>query len=1202
MKDRRLNIASHFISVALLISASVWPQALHAASASTAQGTASVNPANLTTLKGSVVPWAKPENEIGVADGDLALKNLTLVLKRTTAQQAALDHFLAAQQDPSSSQYHKWLTPSEFGSEFGPSDTDIQKIVQWIESFGFKVGSLPAAHNLLTFSGTHAQLKSAFHTELHRYRVDGQEYLANSVDPKIPSEFASLVGGFVSLNNFPPKALHTEPQLVRKDASSGKWSRVQDASNPAPAFTITLGSGQTVYPITPYDFATIYNVKPLWDAGIDGTGETIAIVADSDINPSDIDSFRSMFGLPAKNLNVFYASANPGPTPDEGEADLDVEWSGAVAKNATVDLVVGNSADATNGVAEAIAYIINNNLAPIMSVSFGECEAELGTGGNLFFDEAWQQASAQGITVMVAAGDAGSATCDQESGSPVANYGLTVSGFASTPYNVSVGGTDFYPTFATPSQYWSSTNDPQTLASALSYIPESIWNDSCANPHVLGVLQSEGLTDTSEEALCNDASEQPYFLDPIGGAGGASSCTNSDGIDITSCSGGYPKPDWQTGIPGIPQDGVRDLPDVSLMAGNGLWGTFYLYCESDTSPGAVCDVNTFIQGAGGTSFASPSFAGIMALVQQKTQSQQGNVNYVLYKLAAEQYSNPTLQNACVSANITGSNACMFYDVADGTNSLPCGTGSPNCDTSNPADQIGLLSGYAATTGFDLASGLGSINAYNLVENWSGAASTALPTSVTLNATSAVSITYGTSVDLSVAVAAKQLGSGTPGGDVAILSDSSVLNGKSIADGTLASGQTAMVASELPVGTYNLYARYAGNADYAPSTSTGISVTVTAAIPAVAITASKTTLAGNPNTSTLRVTVTGNPYGFSPTGTVTFTDTTTGTQIGLASLQQSVTLATASNATLNVTVAQLAGGANTISASYSGDSDYSAGSVPTVVIRTTPAFTVAINPSNMTISSTSNGGTATVTVTPVSGAAIPASLNFACPSTLPAGLACSFGPVTASNGVFTSQLTIQLASPLASGQPTASTAERASLRIPFVVASALFLFGLRRRRRMFVTLALLFTACLPLAILGCGGSGKSSTPPPNPTPASTTTTLSVSSSAPALNSSVTFTAAVAPVSGTGTPSGSVSFMDGTTNIGTATLSNGSAGLTISSLAIGKHVITGNYQGTTGYTSSTSAASTVDVTFITQLTVGATDSLGNNAVAPLAITVD
>jgi len=385
---------------------------------------------------------------------------------------------------------------------------------------------------------------------------------------------------------------------------------------------------------------------------------------------------------------------------------------------------------------------------------------------------------------MVSSGDNGSAGCDAfdvQSPAPVV-MGLQVSGYASTPYNVAVGGTDFNE-ITNPGQYWSTTNNSLTQASALGYIPETTWNDSCTNQFLTDFGYS-----TVAEANCNNANLIPYDVVPVGGSGGVSKWTTPSGSNPFNCAGGYAKPSWQTGI-GVPNDGKRDIPDVSLFASNGFSGSFYIFCESDQTNG-TCNLNspyTDFLGVGGTSVSSPAFAGIMALVNQKTGSRQGNANYVLYKLAAQQ---PT----------------AFHDVTVGTIAMPCATGSPNCVTNTGGDAYGVLSGYSATTGYDLATGLGSVNANNLVNKWHSVSLLALTT--TLSNLNPTTITHGEAVNFTVSVAPKS-GSGTPTGQIALEGGPNSGN-SGIAAFNLTNGSVSSSTEMLPGGTYSVTAHYPGD--------------------------------------------------------------------------------------------------------------------------------------------------------------------------------------------------------------------------------------------------------------------------------------------------------------------------------------------------------------------------------------------------------
>ena len=372
-----------------------------------------------------------------------------------------------------------------------------------------------------------------------------------------------------------------------------------------------------------------------------------------------------------------------------------------------------------------------------MSASYGECEANLGKAGNAQLNSLYQQGSAEGISLFESAGDQGSTGCDNSDASTpyAASYGLQVNGFASSPYITGVGGTDLLWEEDSYDTYWGGSNTSNN-ASALGYIPELPWNSGCASTYFLKYVYTD---QTSSEELCNNALNYlPNLVQTVGGSGGRSACV-SNGGGYDSCSGGYAKPSWQTGT-GVPADGKRDVPDVSLFASGGLpdnGGSAYLICVSSSSPDGTCDYsgdNITAQEVGGTSVSSPAMAGIMALVVQKTGKSQGLANPTLYKLAAKDN-----RASCNSSTVKNGNSCVFYDVTVGTNAEPCVTGTLNCTTQTSGDELGVISGYSATTGYDLATGLGSVNAYNLVNAWAVSTSasgsiTVSPTSLTLAST------------------------------------------------------------------------------------------------------------------------------------------------------------------------------------------------------------------------------------------------------------------------------------------------------------------------------------------------------------------------------------------------------------------------------------------------------------------------------------
>lgn len=751
-----------------------------------------------TVLKGNTHPLARAEFDAGAAPSSQPMRRMLLLLRRSAEQETALDVFLDDQQTKDSGNYRQWLSPEQFGEQFGLADSDLASVKAWLESHGFQIAAVSKGRTTIEFSGTAGQVQEAFHTAIHKYLVNGEEHWANSSDPSIPAALTAAVNGVVTLHNFP-----RHPQSVLRGMRA---QAAKGAAALSPLFTYTQGT-ETYYGLGPTDFATIYNVLPLWSAGIDGTGQTIAIVGETNIHVTDIENFRSLFGLPAKDPQIILNGPDPGVVGDEPEAVLDVSWSGAVAKNATIDLVVSESTETSAGVDLSALYIVDNNLAAVMSESYGECEATLGNTANAFYNALWQQAAAEGITVAISAGDGGSAGCDNFDSQAFAIDGLAVSGFASTPYNVAVGGTDFDQNATTAPTYWSATNNATTGASALGYIPETTWNQSCAGQGI---------------GMCPASSNE---LDIVGGSGGPSSCSTQG--ENGNCLAGYSKPAWQTGA-GVPADGVRDLPDVSLFASAGFNGSFYIMCEADFGPFGIqsginepCSLKTdsFV-GIGGTSASSPAFAGMMALVNQKTGARQGNANYVLYKLAGQSGASCNSSKAAATGN-----TCIFYDVTKGNNSVPCEVGSPNCSPA-PSGGYGILvdpknpttPAWTTTAGYDLATGLGTLNAYNLVNAWSAA--TFAPSTTTLANVSPVNIAHGQPVSISATVAAKS-GGGTPTGSVALMAGQSL----GIGDFALVNGAASGTTTLLPGGTYNVTAHYSGDANFGASDSAPVQVTV-----------------------------------------------------------------------------------------------------------------------------------------------------------------------------------------------------------------------------------------------------------------------------------------------------------------------------------------------------------------------------------------
>ena len=577
-------------------------------------------------LPGNVSPRAKPEFDQGPSDPSLAMRRMTLLLKIAPRKQAQLDQLVARQQDTSSSNYHKWLTPAEFGRRFGRSPEEIATVKNWLLSQGFTVDSVSNSATRISFSGTAADLDRAFEADMHDYQVKGRLRHANSMDPSIPGVLANLVVGPVSLNTFRRKPAHGAARpLSTGDLKPGYTVGGAGSGN--------LGPG---YYLSPGDFAAVYDVNNIYSLGYTGGGVTIAVIGQAPADTAMWAKFRSAFGVPYNTPNVIVVGNQPPVDDGQGdveESDIDVEWTSAVAPAATIDFVTA-SVDA-GGIDTAAEYVVDNNLAPILSLSYDLCESDLGASGNQYYSGLWEQAAAEGITVFVASGDSGAYDCTD-------SRQKAVNGIASTPYNVAVGGTSL----SNSPIYWSSTNSP-TDVSALSSIP------------------------TLPEAAWNDYSSSGRWTEYASG-GGASAV--------------YTKPAWQV-CPGVPGDGRRDVPDVSLNADPYGVGFLVYTCNDDSSK---CASNSYgLYAFGGTSCAAPPFAAIMALIEQSLGGwPQGNANTVFYQLGNAQYSG------------TSTTDPVFNDITSGGNGF-VGNGT-------------TLPGYSCTTAYDQVTGLGSVDATRLL--------------------------------------------------------------------------------------------------------------------------------------------------------------------------------------------------------------------------------------------------------------------------------------------------------------------------------------------------------------------------------------------------------------------------------------------------------------------------------------------------------
>ena len=1047
----------------------------------------------LTTLKGNTHPLAQPQFDIGAAPPNLPTNRMLLVLKRSPEQEYGLRTLLDNQHDKASAHYHKWLTPDEFGAQFGPADQDIQVVTSWLQSHGFEVNRVSHGRMVIEFSGTEGQVEEALHTSIHKYAVNGEEHWANASDPQIPSALAPVVAGVWSLHDFKKKPkIEISKTVLKTKYTPGK----------RPNTTLSGFSGP-IHALSPADYGVIYNIAPLYAHSIYGQGVNIAVVARSNLfdNGQDVFNFEEVFDpLCCGGVQILLDGPDPGDLGggEEAEATLDATWSSGIAPAATVKFVVSASTDTTDGVDLSELYIIDNNIAPIMTESFGSCDALATQSEAQGLSTLAEQAAAQGITYMVSSGDSGAAGCDDPNFVPaVGGQSPSVLG---TSFNVVVGGTQFNENGNDP-KYWSNQN-AQNGSSVLSYIPEDVWNESCS-----GCL----------------------FPNLFSSGGGVSRYYT-------------PKPTWQFGVAGIPNDGARDQPDVALTAAGGH--DPYLLClEGSCVPDSNGFISIFL--IGGTSASSPSFAGIMALVDQQ-QGPQGQANYVLYRLAANQTA-----SGCNASNTTTPPAasCVFNDVTSGNNSVPG------------------QAGFSAGAGYDLATGLGSVNVNELVTKWNTINFQA--TTTTLGPTTITS-THGSPVTLNVSVTPNNA-SGIPTGDVSFITS----NNQSIGFVQLTNGSQSSSISNLPGGSYTLSAQYGGDKTFAPSPpSSPVSVTISAensTTTVKAIDQNRNPFTTGPYGSFVyvRADVAAQSGQGVPTGTVTFTDSSqsvnpgpyslnsegdtailnlatffavgqhsiTGTYLGDASFNQStsapvsfsitqaststaltsagapqgailtatigtsslgnppsgsVTFLSGSNnlgsaalvasngpfgftttATLNAT--QLANGQYTITANYSGDTNYVASGSGPIAITIQPDFSIQPSTTALPINTPGGSGSMTVSMTDLDG--FTGAVTFSC-SGLPAEAKCVFAPASLSTTGSTS-LTITT-TPKTGLLRRGINGPQWSLAFAMLgmTVGGFFILSApsgRRRRNLLLTM-LLGAVCV-----SCGGGGGGSNnqgPPPN----------------------------------------------------------------------------------------------------------------------------
>jgi hypothetical protein len=835
----------------------------------------------LTTLKGSVSGQLKSAKDLGVADVSQPSGRMLLLMKRSDEQEASLQSFLMQAHQSGSPQFHKWMTPATFAKQYGAADADVQQVTGWLQSHGLKVAGPTASRGAIEFSGTIGQVNEAFHTSIHQYSVKGETHYANATAPKIPTALAAAVSNVSQMTDFRPTPM---VKLMGQALYNPK------THTGVPQWTYGDGTGNPpLYLLTPEDFSTQYDVKPVYAAGVTGAGQTIGIINNSNIDLSLVNAYRKLFGLPANTPEVVIDGNDPGINGDSVEAYLDVENAGAVAPAATVKLYIASTEGelGDGGLTFALLRAVNDDAATVLSLSFGTCE-ENGTAYNEFINSVWEQAAAQGQTVFVSAGDSGAYGC----------YGLGVNGFSSTPWDIAVGGTDAYFTdYATGgasiSTFWSNAND-STLGSLQTKMTEQPWNSD-----------QFGLNSTTYDPVEN----QQYNYD--GGGGGASACAvGGDSFDpntgLPICISGYPKPSWQVGT-GVPNDGVRDVPDVSLFASNGYNGVVWPICyeEGDCTETNPIVNETYVTGVGGTSASTPAMAGIMALVNQKYGA-QGQANFTMYALAA-QYP------------------AVFNDITVGSNNENCSqfdVGYVIGCALDTNDSYYSLQHYSAGVGYDQASGLGTVDVNQMLTDWSKVTFTGSSTTLSLTPTT---ITHGQAVTATATVTGK----GTPGGAVGLVASTTLPNNKGITAIPLTGGTGSEPISYLPGGTYTVVGQYSGDGINAASTSAPVTMTVNPEASTLAFTTQYLDVSTDaPVTATANAQV---PYGDqvlmdvqvegaagtvdgNPTGTVTFSDGTT----TLGTVQVSAGGTAEYNGSL------LAVGTHTISGTYSGDASYKAG--------------------------------------------------------------------------------------------------------------------------------------------------------------------------------------------------------------------------------------------------------------------------------------
>jgi hypothetical protein len=1049
---------------------------------------------------GSRLPASKP------------LSHLMLVLSGSDDQEYALHTLLDQQQDKTSPNYHKWLTPDSFGQLFGVASADVAQISAWLQDQGFTVNGVSKSNRIITFSGTVGQVETAFHTQMNSLTVDGEAHISNTTDISVPEAFSGVVRGVKSLNDFFPKSNAVGFHKAELTTNIPANNYITPDTNPL--YTSTTSGAHYV---SPGDAAIIFDSTPLLQAGIDGTGQKIAVIAQTDITLSDVQQFRSMFGLKKNDPTITIIGEDPGINGDDIEAYLDAEWAGGMAPGASVNVIIGGQDYETDGgVDTAALYAVENNVADIITLSYGGCETSSGASGTGYYNALWEQAAAQGQTAFVSSGDSNATGCQSSSATYGTAYGVNALG--SSAYNVAVGGSMFVD-FG-PNQYWTTGSTAPaepgySFTTATSYIPEGVWNQGSLTTDYLNTLSTALQTGSG-----------------IAGGGG--------GVSIYTA-----RPSWQTGsgissssdptcssstnpsscmASGSPITGLHRLvPDLSLIAASGHDATVFCAESScyNTSTGYG------IGAVGGTSVATPVMASIQALINQKNGGRQGNANFHYYPLANNDY----VAGNCKAAAGTASNVsvtlpglgCNFHDIVTGDNR----------SKQNSADTTGL--GFYAGTGFDEASGLGSVNIANVANNWSTVNFNSTTTAFTLSPTTVT--THGTSQNFTVTVSST---AGTPTGDFAIIAVTTTPG--SYFQYTLSGGTYSGSLAGLPGGSYNVYAHYAGDGKFAPSDSPAIAVSIgqeTSAIsfvladfyPGIAQTGYTSipygylidlvgTVAGTSNTGT-------------PSGTLTFAVNDNGTNLSpyTGTLDSDSTAALVAGAGyssiyLAPNYPVLVPGSYTVTATYNGDASFKTSSNSTSFTITKYTPTVSLTTSSADITS---------------GSAVTLNLSVARIALTPSIAALPTGSVTFSDTT----------TGLVLGNATLNGAGIASLS----------------------TTGITTTGANAISATYSGDANYAAVTPTSVTVTvgtltSTSTSLTVAAGTYYVLSTTPLTATVTPAA-----SAKVFFYDSGVLLGTATSSatTGIATLSTTALTAGTHSLTATFAGTSTYTASTGGTS-------------------------------